>query len=204
MSKLETNTIDTVSGTSTLQVGSTNTSTITLGVSGDTINVPSGVTIANSGTATGFGGNNTPNFSANKISGSITASVNTVTKATFDNELYDTASAYDTSTSRFTVPSGQGGKYHFETTFNSFESTANNTSTGWSVYLYKNGSNELFLTQGGGSHVGNARMNHLSGTFNLSAGDYIEVYFRYNSSSGNAGYDVGQSYNRFSGFKLIE
>ena len=54
MSKLETNTIDTVSGTSTLQVGSTNTSTITLGVSGDTINVPSGVTIANSGTATGF------------------------------------------------------------------------------------------------------------------------------------------------------
>jgi len=56
MSKLETNTIDTVSGTSTLQVGSTNTSTITLGVSGDTINVPSGVTIANSGTATGFGG----------------------------------------------------------------------------------------------------------------------------------------------------
>jgi hypothetical protein len=47
MSKLETNTIDTVSGTSTLQVGSTNTSTITLGVSGDTINVPSGVTINN-------------------------------------------------------------------------------------------------------------------------------------------------------------
>ena len=60
MSKLETNTIDTVSGTSTLQVGSTNTSTITLGVSGDTVNVPSGVTIANSGTATGFGGANTP------------------------------------------------------------------------------------------------------------------------------------------------
>ena len=60
MSKLETNTIDTVSGTSTLQVGSTNTSTITLGVSGDTVNVPSGVTIANiAGTAgTGFGGTN--------------------------------------------------------------------------------------------------------------------------------------------------
>ena len=56
MSKLETNTIDTVSGTSTLQVGSTNTTTITLGASGDTINIPSGATIANSGTATGFGG----------------------------------------------------------------------------------------------------------------------------------------------------
>tara|TARA_R110000787_G_C13135590_1_gene416604 strand:+ start:7 stop:537 length:531 start_codon:yes stop_codon:yes gene_type:complete len=154
------------------------------------------------GTVTGAGESNTPSFSANNTSTTITASVNTVTKATFNNELYDTASAYNTSTSRFTVPSGQAGKYHFETTFNSFESTANNTSTGWQVYFYKNGSNELFLTQGGGSHTGNARMNILSGSFNLSVDDYIEVYFRYNSSSGNAGYDVGQAYNRFSGFKI--
>ena len=64
MSKLETNTIDTVSGTSTLQVGSTNTTTITLGASGDTINIPSGATINNNGTQTGFGGTNTPYFSA--------------------------------------------------------------------------------------------------------------------------------------------
>jgi hypothetical protein len=154
------------------------------------------------GTVTGAGESNAPSFSANKISGSITASVNTVTKATFDNELYDTASAYDISASRFTVPSGQAGKYYFETTFNSFESTANNTSTGWQVYFYKNGSNELFLSQGGGSHVGNARMNILSGSFNLSVGDYIEVYFRVNASSGNQAYDVGQAYNRFSGFKI--
>ncbi len=76
MSKLETNTIDTVSGTSTLQVGSTNTSTITLGVSGDTINVPSGATIANSGTATGFGAN-TPYFYGEL------ASNQTITRATF-------------------------------------------------------------------------------------------------------------------------
>ena len=179
--------------------------TVTLGSSGDTFTVPSGVTVnMSSATQTGVGGTNTPAFSANNTSTTITASLNTAVKATFDNELYDTASAYDTSTSRFTVPSGQGGKYHFETTFNSFESTANNTSTGWSVYFYKNGSNELFLSQGGGSHTGNARMNHLSGTFNLSAGDYIEVYFRYNASSGNASYDIGQAYNRFSGFKIIE
>jgi len=55
MSKLETNTIDTVSGTSTLQVGSTNTTTITLGVSGDTVDVPSGVTFDVTGaTVTGL------------------------------------------------------------------------------------------------------------------------------------------------------
>ena len=56
MSKLETITIDTPSGSNTMQIGSTNTATINLGASGDTINVPAGVTIANAGTATGFGG----------------------------------------------------------------------------------------------------------------------------------------------------
>ena len=44
MSKLETNQVDPATGT-----------TLTLGTSGDTIAIPSGVTIANSGTATGFG-----------------------------------------------------------------------------------------------------------------------------------------------------
>ena len=33
-----------------------NANTITIGASGDTISIPSGATIANSGTATGFGG----------------------------------------------------------------------------------------------------------------------------------------------------
>ena len=56
MSKVQVDTIDTRSGTSTMQIGSTNTSTINIGVSGDTVNIPSGVTITNSGTANGFGG----------------------------------------------------------------------------------------------------------------------------------------------------
>src|SRR5210317_619775 len=44
MSKLEVDTIAPQSGT-----------TVTLGESGDTVNIPSGVTLTNSGTATGFG-----------------------------------------------------------------------------------------------------------------------------------------------------
>ena len=39
-----------------MQIGSTNTATINIGASGDTVNIPSGVTFANAGTATGFGG----------------------------------------------------------------------------------------------------------------------------------------------------
>jgi len=54
MSKIEVNTIDTQCG-SALQIGDGNTATIGLGKSGDTITVPCGATIVNSGTATGFG-----------------------------------------------------------------------------------------------------------------------------------------------------
>ena len=104
MSKLETITIDTPSGSNTMQIGSTNTATINLGVSGDTINVPAGVTIANAGTATGFGGDNDPMFSA-KFTGSQSISSTTQTKITaFSSEQYDYDSTYDGS--RFTVPSG--------------------------------------------------------------------------------------------------
>ena len=52
MSKIEVDQVDPQSGT-----------TLTLGTSGDTVNVPSGVTITNNGTATGFGGNGAANWS---------------------------------------------------------------------------------------------------------------------------------------------
>ena len=89
--------------------------TITIGASGDTISIPSGATIANSGTATGFGGDNTPSWSAT-IDSNQTLSDSTDTLLNFDNETYDTDGAYDTSNKRFTVPSGEAGKY-FITTF---------------------------------------------------------------------------------------
>ena len=52
---------------------------ITIGASGDTITIPSGATIANSGTATGFGGVNTPAFHAYP-SGSQSIANDTATK----------------------------------------------------------------------------------------------------------------------------
>ena len=190
MSKLETNTIDTVSGTSTLQVGSTNTSTITLGVSGDTINVPSGVTIANSGTATGFGGDNTPNFSAVN-SGSQTISHDTLTKCSITTETYDSDSAYDASNSNFVVPSGEGGKYHLVASINWDVNVNPNV-----IRFFKNGSEILATTWGP------TAQSYIVGTLNLSASDYIEVYC-YQASGGSTGCG---SANRvyFSGFKIIE
>ncbi len=145
---------------------------------------------------------NTPNFSANRISGAVTFSVNTATKLVFNNELYDSASAYDTSNGRFTVPSGQGGKYHFSTTCLSFESS-NNNITAYYIYFYKNGSNELFAAQSESASLGSYRKNVLTADLELSAGDYIELYVRVNTT-GTAEIEVGHAYNRFSGYKLIE
>ena len=81
----------------------------TFGDSGDTFTVPSGATIANSGTATGFGGANTPNFRATLSAQSATLSGGTWTKISPNTEAYDSDSAYTGGT--FTVPSGKGGLY---------------------------------------------------------------------------------------------
>ena len=82
----------------------------TLGDSGDTFTVPAGATIANSGTATGFGMDATPAWYATDLAGaSISASTWTIRVC--GTEIYDTNSAYNTSTGTFTVPSGEGGKY---------------------------------------------------------------------------------------------
>ena len=79
MSKIEANTIDSVSGTSTLTLGSSNASTIALG-SGD---VQSNFLY--------------PAFEA-VLSNDQSVSNNTVTKIQFNSEVFDTDGCYDNST----------------------------------------------------------------------------------------------------------
>ena len=182
MSKLETNTIDTVSGTSTLQVGSTNTTTITLGVSGDTINVPSGVTIANSGTATGFGGANTPAFCAYRNynnGGYQSIGNNSFTKCAFNAEYWDTASEFDSSTNyRWTA--GTAGKYVIGTNI-----IIDNLADGAAllVSIYKNGSAVGTNAQGLNGIVnssnGNPDQCQVISTIDVASGDYFEVYVKH-------------------------
>ena len=94
------------------QVDPKTATTLTLGTSGDTINIPSGVTIANAGTATGFGDSNTPYFLA-RLSANQNVSDATQTVLVFDEEGLDSGSGYDTSNGKYTIPSGEGGKYYF-------------------------------------------------------------------------------------------
>ena len=202
MSKIQVDTIDTRSGTSTMQIGSTNTTTITLGVSGDTINVPSGVTIANAGTATGFGVAGTVLFQATGTTSQTGLSDNTSTKRNFVSEIFDTASAYDTSNSKFTVPSGQGGKYLISANVN-MEAASNGVVENSELQIRVNGTsvrNTMFKTNN--NEFDRFDMNATT-IVNLSAGDYVEIYGHMNTSGGETwSMYTGANTNVFTGFRI--
>ena len=195
MSKVQVDTIDTRSGTSTMQIGSTNTSTINIGVSGDTVNIPSGVTIANAGTATGFGGTNTPSFRAR------TSSVQTFSsgyqKVQYDAEEWDTDGVFDHTTNyRFTVPSGQAGKYHI--TIYHRQNGTSSQALNYGIALYKNGSGYRYHNANP-SYGGNVSRYGVVYTEDiaLAVNDYLEVYIN------GGGFELGAGSGLFMAYKLI-
>jgi hypothetical protein len=181
--------VDPQSGTS-LEIGS----------SGDTITIPSGATITNNGTQTGFGGANTPAFQA-KSSASQTVSSDSFAKITCNTEEFDTAGAYDNSTNyRFTVPSGQAGKYYVYGLITANGLTNANLDSA-NCSIYKNGSSvgglEFYMH-------GNPTARYIPviefKILDLSVGDYVELYGRIETDNGNDG-KIGGT---FGAYKIIE
>ena len=170
--------------------------TITIGASGDTISIPSGATFNINGTAGTGIGTNTPNFEARKGDSNQSINHDTSTKVTFNNETFDTASAY--ASDKFTVPSGQGGKYFI------YASVAwNNDDNGRrAVFLYKNGSEtkRLYETDAGSTDAAHVSAGAL---LNLSASDYIEVYC-YQTSGSAENVLANNEMTYFGGYKIIE
>jgi len=157
MSKLETNTIDTISGTSNLTIGSSNASTITL---------KSGATLTNFPA-------NTPAFEAYP-SGTQTISADSWTKLNFATERFDTDGTYDASNSKFTP--AVSGKYYIYAIMDVAPS-GNGDQIG--LRIYKNGSlvtqNILGLTsqyiKSGNNNAWFAYSTQISDT-----DDYFEIY----------------------------
>ena len=176
----------------TLKVSNIQTSsgsgTITIGQSGETISIPSGCTLTNSGTATGFtSGSMQPAFRATMSADQDGNSSETNLKVAFNTETYDEGSCYDHSSNyRFTVPSGEAGKYLIIAHTHTRASA--NAYSGKACRLYKNGS---FLTESqtatAGDDLHQTRTNNEEVTTieNLSAGDYIEVYAKVFGSAFN-------------------
>ena len=187
MSKLEANQVDPATGT-----------TLTLGTSGDTIAIPSGVTIANSGTSTGFGGENTPAFSAYMSADQSSIADNTSVKVNMNTEFFDSDGKYDTSNYRFTPTIA--GEYVFGS---SLHINSGNTMETVEIALYKNGSKLLYATTD--SNDGRAQ---ITGIINLDTDDYVELYAYVNVASGgtwNVNQDGTTSNNRcyWYGYKVI-
>ena len=199
MSKIQVDTIDTRSGTATMQIGSTNTSTINIGVSGDTVNIPSGVTIANAGIATGF---NIPAFKV-LLDSAQTIATSTDTVIAYDTELYDTDSAV--SSGVFTVPTGKGGKYFFA--MNGGFNTSSDIDT-VSITISKNEQKTISSNAGDAvnieyHHNGTAVSQYiqsLSTTMDLAAGDTVRVYYWQNYGSNRDTATDGRAV--FSGFRI--
>ena len=172
-----------------------------IGSSGDTITIPSGATITNNGTQTGFGGENSPRFLAYKASGYQGYGDSTTVKVIFDTEEHDAGSAFDTSNYRFTVPSGEAGGYVFCSRI-----TVQDVGGDQAAYLkgYKNGTGGTLLGYFVGHNMKSSTANvSMHGTFvaTLAASDYVEMYVSTPSTSGAGGDGLGYQY--FYGYKLI-
>ena len=148
------------------------------------------------------GGTNTPNFSA-VPSSSQTISDGVWTAVSFQTEIYDTASAYD-GTNKFTVPTGEGGKYFFKANLSIDSVYDQDIIVG---ALYKNGNSDI------GSENESVRTRHIVAkdnttvTFNIcglveaSAGDYFQVYINHNRGSNRT---LNSARCGFIGYKIIE
>ena len=177
---------------------------ITLGDSGDTFTIPSGATITNSGTATGFGGTNTPAFLVGQTSGTSVANTS-FTKLLWNNEDFDIGGGFDLTNNKFVVPAGEGGKYHFTAWING------SSAVGYDRFhtaIYVNGSAANFAGSADrySNHAyPNVPSGYFSGAvsflYNASVGDYFEV-FLFQDSGGTILTNPARTW--FYGYKLIE
>ena len=206
MSKVQVDTIDTRSGTSTMQIGSTNTSTINIGVSGDTVNIPSGVTIANAGTATGFGVAGSIYFLARRGNSGQSVSNDTYTAIQMDTEMEDSGTVFDPSTYKFTP--GVVGKYFVfaqvafsvtnGTDWDSGTVILDKNDAGYVDTSFKNSMAYIDRRSSGSS----TSSFYASQIIDMDADDTVRVLFQGTWSGASSSQTVGYGKSYFGGFRI--
>ena len=185
MSTLETNLIQPATGT-----------TLTVGASGDTIDIPSGATLDSTGATITGALTNTPAFSA-YLNADQTITDNTFTKIQFDTEVIDTDSTYDSS-SNFRWTPGVAGKY-----FMYLGVTIDDLDDGKRLFIkiYKNGSGIAESLSVVGSGVTEKYSNNTSVIDIADDDDYYEAYVYHDIGSAE---EIRTDYQSiFMGYKLI-
>ena len=180
-----------------------------IGSSGDTITIPSGATITNSGTATGFGESNAPYFFVARTSGDQSLSDGSATKVQFNNAVLDSDSGFDASSNyRYTIPSGKGGIYKFDCSIKANKGSGSNAIYYFIVNLKKNGSTQITSIldmRNPGSSVSDIsqQLNQYAGiTVNTAAGDYWEVFAEIFTNGNTPVVGSGSYVTWFSGFRI--
>ena len=206
-----------VKGTGTIKLfESDNTSSVTIAspasLGGDrTITLPdasvtlaSGTMLATDGSGASLTGlpDNTPGFFV-YLNSSQTLTDATSTKVAFDAEVYDSDSAFDITTNyRFTVPAGEGGKYLMYWRL-SADCEGDSQLEQAGMNIKKNGSG--FMEQEINLKANPGRKIQVTGTatFDLSATDYLEIFYNINDTSGSPVIEGGSYKTTWGGHKLI-
>ena len=173
---------------------SSGTGTITLGQSGETVNIPAGTTVSGAGA-------NTPAFLVRSASSQDVSDASDV-QVTFDTEVIDTDSAFASNT--FTVPSGEDGKYLISCQL-TMQSTSATTLEYSTIKIFKNDTHFVNSQWVAYNNPGMYQTPCLTVIMDLSAGDTLKVYTYIDVSSGTPRV-LGESARFatwFQGFKLI-
>jgi hypothetical protein len=182
----------------TLKVSNIETSsgsgTITLGASGETVDLSNGTITLNSTMKA------TPAFEA-YMSANQTLSNNTLTKVNLNTERFDTDSKYDTSAYRFTP--GVAGKY-FVYIVGRGGSSSNVDVRTVNFRLYLNGSTRIGFQQ---SSYNAYNLNYMNVTVNtiidLNTTDYLETYCAIDVSGGTPTITGGTEFTLFGAYRII-
>ena len=206
-----------VKGTGTIKLfESDNTSSVTIASPASlgadrTVTLPdasvtlaSGTMLATDGSGTSLTGlpDNTPGFFV-YLNSSQTLTDATSTKVAFDAEVYDSDSAFDITTNyRFTVPAGEGGKYLMYWRL-SADCEGDSELEQAGMNIKKNGSG--FMEQEINLKANPGRKIQVTGTatFDLSATDYLEIFYNINDTSGSPVIEGGSYKTTWGGHKLI-
>jgi hypothetical protein len=188
--------VDTIQDQSGNNIINENADTITIGASGDTITIPTGasLTVPNGGLT----GQNYPAFRVSLSSATqVTHSV--LTTVPFDTTVFDTDSAFDTTTNYdFTVPSGKAGKYFF-----TFTATCDDDVETWQralIYISTGGTNYI-ISDINQDHTQNVTFSG-SQIFDLSDGATVTARVDLRTSFGSTPEINGANQTFFSGFRI--
>ena len=143
----------------------------------------------------GVGGTNTPAFFAH-LGSNQNISTGTHTTVALNTEIFDTNNGFDTGTYKYTIPSGQGGKYLITACIR----REGFNPARFNAYVLKNNSVGLWNGENVGGSYDTAQGSSI---VSLSAGDVIHLLI-YHTNGNTQAIMNGLGNTFFGAFKLVE